>query len=430
MKKLLSLILFLLFSLAGFSQAEKTIFGELTVTDTIETNKGYKFPDGSFQNTAGNGAVNVADSLKAGVTDSLLINTNALIVRTTGQIGIGIALPDASSLLDITSITKGFLYPRMTIAQRDAISTPATGLSIFDIDNNDPNFFNGSAWRRITHAPSSSLKVGGVIYSTDVASLDNDSANFFWDITSKRLGIGTGGPSEKLEVSGNIKSDTVKTDALKLNGIIADSIIGLNQVTGNLANSTTDLDTVWSSVFDGNRLYLTDAGGADSLLIYDDGDTTRFESDNPIKIGAGSIIIDASGDVTIGGDLAVTGDISTVQWVDYGGTSTIVGWSGTPTANIWYKKIGNLVFVMFAISGTSNSTSTTFSLPYTSVNSTGARVTVSGRGMDNGSWLLNPAMIYMEPNLSVLTVYKDLGANGWTASGNKQVHGQFWYEAQ
>ena len=187
---------------------------------------------------------------------------------------------------------------------------------------------------------------------------------------------------------GNSMADTSKIDVLKLNGIYADSIIPASSFTGNLGNSTTRADTIFASV------------------------------------------MDASGDVTIGGDLEITGDISTVQWADYGGTSTVVGWSGTPTTNIWYKKIGNIVFVMFAISGTSNSTSTTFSLPYTSVNSTGARVTISGRGMDNGSWLLNSTMIYMEPNLSVLTVYKDLGANGWTASGNKQVHGQFWFEAQ
>ena len=268
MKKFLSLILFLSFYLVGFSQADKDIFGTLTVTDTIITDKGYKFPDGSFQNTAGNGAVNVSDSLKAGVTDSLLINTNALVVKTTGQIGIGIASPDASSLLDITSITRGFLYPRMTTAQRDAIGSPVTGLSVYNLTNNDPNFFDGSDWRRITHAPSSSLKVGEVIFATGVSALMGDSINFFWDNTSKRLGIGTGGPSEKLEVSGNIKSDTIKTDVLKLNGINADSIIGLDQVTGNLANLTTGLDTIFSNVIISNLYnYGTDTGSTDSYKI-------------------------------------------------------------------------------------------------------------------------------------------------------------------
>ena len=48
-------------------------------------------------------AVSVADSLKAGIPDSLLINTNALIVRTTGQLCMGIGIPTASSLQDTTS---------------------------------------------------------------------------------------------------------------------------------------------------------------------------------------------------------------------------------------------------------------------------------------------------------------------------------------
>lgn len=384
MRKILT-FLFTLITLAGFSQGITVTVGEIT-GPTGPT--GITGPTGVTGVTGPTGVSgNVSDSLKAGVTDSLLINTNALIVRTTGQVGVGIGLPDASSLLDITSITQGFLYPRMTTTQRDAIGSPATGLSIYNTTNSDPNFFNGSAWRRITHAPGTSLKVGEVIFSTGVSALMGDSVNFFWDNTSKRLAIGMAAPTEKLEVNGNVKNDTSKIDVLKLNGISADSIIPASSFTGNLGNSTTRADTLFSSV------------------------------------------MDASGNVTIGGDLAITGDVSTVQWTDYGGTSTIVGWSGTPTANIWYKKVGNIVFVMFAISGTSNSTSATFSLPYASFNGTGARITVSGRGMDNGSWLLNPAMIYMEPNLSVLTVYKDLGANGWTASGNKQVHGQFWFES-
>ena len=47
-------------------------------------------------------------------------------------------------------------------------------------------------------------------------------------------------------------------------------------------------------------LLILDATKADTAWIYDDGDTTRFESDNPIKIGAGSLIINNSGEVGVG----------------------------------------------------------------------------------------------------------------------------------
>ena len=58
-----------------------------------------------------------------------------LITATTfAQVGIGTTTPDASSALDITSTTKGLLIPRMTAAQRDAITSPTQGLIIFCSD--------------------------------------------------------------------------------------------------------------------------------------------------------------------------------------------------------------------------------------------------------------------------------------------------------
>ena len=42
-------------------------------------------------------------------------------------------MPDTSAMLDVSSTTKGFLMPRMTTVQRDAIILPATGLTIFNI---------------------------------------------------------------------------------------------------------------------------------------------------------------------------------------------------------------------------------------------------------------------------------------------------------
>jgi trimeric autotransporter adhesin len=69
---------------------------------------------------------------------------------STGAAGIGTTTPDASSLLEIKSTSKGILIPRMTKTQRDAVVNPATSLMIYQT-NSSPGFYyyNGSSWAAI-----------------------------------------------------------------------------------------------------------------------------------------------------------------------------------------------------------------------------------------------------------------------------------------
>jgi len=59
-------------------------------------------------------------------------------------------LPNASSVLELRSTTKGFLPPRMNLVQRNAIATPASGLLIYQTDN-APGFyyFDGTNWMAV-----------------------------------------------------------------------------------------------------------------------------------------------------------------------------------------------------------------------------------------------------------------------------------------
>lgn len=50
------------------------------------------------------------------------------------QTGIGTTAPNASAKLEIASTDKGFLLPRMTSAQRTAITSPANGLLVYQTD--------------------------------------------------------------------------------------------------------------------------------------------------------------------------------------------------------------------------------------------------------------------------------------------------------
>ena len=69
---------------------------------------------------------------------------------TYAQVGIGTTNPNTSAALDITSTTKGLLIPRMTKTQRDAISSPATGLMIYQTDGTVGfYYYNGSSWAEV-----------------------------------------------------------------------------------------------------------------------------------------------------------------------------------------------------------------------------------------------------------------------------------------
>ncbi len=74
------------------------------------------------------------------------------VYNTTGEVGIGTSTPAATAALDVSSTTKGVLIPRMTAAQKSAISSPSNGLLIFQTDAPAGfYFYNGSAWISISN---------------------------------------------------------------------------------------------------------------------------------------------------------------------------------------------------------------------------------------------------------------------------------------
>lgn len=69
-----------------------------------------------------------------------------------GTLCVGVITPSVSAIVDITSTVKGFLKPRMTTTQRDAITSPSEGLEIYNLTAHKMQFYNGSAWETITSA--------------------------------------------------------------------------------------------------------------------------------------------------------------------------------------------------------------------------------------------------------------------------------------
>lgn len=92
-------------------------------------------------------------------TSNILIGTTTdagfrLDVNGTTRIGtslnIGGTTTDASAILQADSTTKGILFPRMTTTQKNAISSPATGLVVYDTTLNKLCVRAASAWETLT----------------------------------------------------------------------------------------------------------------------------------------------------------------------------------------------------------------------------------------------------------------------------------------
>lgn len=62
--------------------------------------------------------------------------------------------PDTTAMLDVSSTKKGLLIPRMTAQQKSAITSPATGLLVYQTDT-DPGFYyyNGTSWFLLITSP-------------------------------------------------------------------------------------------------------------------------------------------------------------------------------------------------------------------------------------------------------------------------------------
>ncbi len=74
----------------------------------------------------------------------LLIASSAF--GQTENVGINTLTPDSSALLDLESNDKGFLQPRLSSIERDAIPAPAIGLSIFNTTDSTDQYYNGECW--------------------------------------------------------------------------------------------------------------------------------------------------------------------------------------------------------------------------------------------------------------------------------------------
>lgn len=106
------------------------------------------------------------------------------------QVGIGTNKPHASAALDIYSINRGLLVPRMTALERDAIDNPEQGLIIFctdcALDEGELQIKLTSNWKNIIgdnvkdppQEPAGKTRTANNLGATQVATSTTDAASY------------------------------------------------------------------------------------------------------------------------------------------------------------------------------------------------------------------------------------------------------------
>lgn len=191
----------------------------------------------------------IVDSVKA-------LNGGLLDIKDTAKFDLPVSIggaDDLTALLTMTSTTQGFLAPRMTTAQKNAITTPATGLMVFDTDLAIYQFYTGAAWAAFGLIAISANKIAqgtgttiidgtwqfetnALVPTTDLSNIGVTATNRVSSMfiggtieystnlifqegiggvqtmrmdASNNVKIGTGAASHQLDVTGNISGDTI-----------------------------------------------------------------------------------------------------------------------------------------------------------------------------------------------------------------------------
>lgn len=110
----------------------------------------------------------------------LLVFATTFINISKAQVGIGTSTPDSSAMLEVRSASKGFLPPRMTIAQRNEITAPTAGLIVWCTECDELQVYNGTIWKKMNGtAACISPAIPNVIICNQTFSVKNLDVAFY-----------------------------------------------------------------------------------------------------------------------------------------------------------------------------------------------------------------------------------------------------------
>jgi uncharacterized protein (TIGR02145 family) len=150
---------------------------------------------------------------------------NSNVFNNGAEVGIGTVSPNTSAKLDVVSTTQGFLPPRMTTTQRNAIASPAIGLVIYNITTNCLNFYTGTAWFETCGTPT---------YTATLTTLNCGGASTTGTLTN---GTAASGVSTAIPYTGG-NAGTYSAQSISSTGVVG---LTATLAAGTLANGAGSL---------------------------------------------------------------------------------------------------------------------------------------------------------------------------------------------
>jgi hypothetical protein len=239
------------------------------------------------------------------------------------QVGIGTTSPDASSALEVNATDKGFLMPRMTTAQKDAIATPAVGLQVYDTDTKSVWTYDGTVWKEGS---------GGAGKFVDGAT--PDIAYYGGRVGIGRNSFSTGHTLyvERKNTEGS--NVPVKIDAIKEGSGTGSTLYGMGAQANNQGTGTINY------AIGTQGIALNAAGGTISNAV---GSWPQLTNSGNVTWGAGLVIETANNSGTIGTGYGANINVSNKSGASMGQASIgsfYVDNAGTITGNSYGLWIG------------------------------------------------------------------------------------------
>lgn len=182
----------LLMSLGGSSASSVNLYGRFGQDLLLDTTGDASYNSG----IAGNIILRTATSSGEAHPRPVLVMdgaTQTVLIEDTATTDIPYDTPAASAVFEVKSITRGFLPPRLTTTQKNAISSPATGLVVFDTSLTGLYFYTGSVWTPVGGTGSGTVNSGTANQLAYYASSTNAVSGLTAITASKALASDTNG---------------------------------------------------------------------------------------------------------------------------------------------------------------------------------------------------------------------------------------------